>query len=50
MSEESSENPLIDLSNTTVEAFNIIRNREKEGKSAVLGRDDTLQKNTNHRV
>ena len=47
---ESSENPLIDIGSTTVEAFNIIRNKEKEGKSVMLGRDDTLENTTNHGV
>lgn len=47
---ESSENPLVDIGNVTVEAFNIIKNKEKAGKSAMLGRDETLEKNPNHKV
>lgn len=49
---KSKENPLIDLSNTTVQAFKILREKEKEGKkqSALLGRDDNLKTTTNHKV
>lgn len=47
---EAKENPLINISSTTVEAFNIIKNKEKEGKKAILGRDDTLENTTNHAV
>lgn len=46
----SKENPLIDLGNTTVQAFNIIKKQEKQGKSAMLGRDDNLSNTTNHSV
>lgn len=44
---ESSENPLLDLGTVTVSAFNIIKNKEKKGKSAILGVDDTLEKTPN---
>ena len=47
---ESSENPLVDIGNVTVEAFNILRNKEKAGKSMMLGRDETKEKNPNHKV
>lgn len=47
---KSVQNPLIDLSNTTVQAFNIIKSQEKQGKKAVLGRDDNLENTTNHKV
>lgn len=46
----SEENPLIDLGNTTVQAFNIIKEQEKQGKKAILGRDDNLSNTTNHSV
>lgn len=41
---ESKENPLIDVGSTTVQAFNIIRNREKEGKKGIDAQT------TNHKV
>lgn len=44
---ESSENPLLDLGTVTVSAFNIIKNKEKNGKSAVLGISDTLENTPN---
>lgn len=44
---ESSENPLLDLGTVTVSAFNIIKNKEKKGKSVVLGIDDTLDNTPN---
>lgn len=47
---ENSENPLLDLGTVTVSAFNIIRNQEKKGKSAMLGVDDTLENTPNNTV
>ena len=45
---ESSENPLVDIGTTTVAAFNIIKNKEKNNdKKAILGIDDTLENTTN---
>lgn len=47
---ESPQNPLLDLGTTTVSAFNIIKDQEKEGKSALLGVDDNAENTPNNTV
>lgn len=45
------QNPLIDTSQVTVNAFNALRNKEKNDKNLILGRDDkTIDKSPNFKV
>lgn len=47
---ESSENPLLDIGTTTSTAFNIMKNKEKNGKAFYLGKSETLERNPNKKV
>ena len=47
---KSSEDSVVKVNNTTVEAFNILKKKEKNGKSMMLGQDETKEKDPNNQV
>lgn len=46
----SSTNPLIDIGNTTVSAFNTIKNQEASKKEVILGQTETVDNTPRHKV
>lgn len=46
----NAQNPTIDTGQVTVNAFNVLRNKEKNDKNFILGRDDKLNSSPVHKV
>ena len=47
---ESKENPLVDVSNVTVAAYSRIKDKQKNDKNLIFGRDDTLDNSPVNKV
>lgn len=50
LNETNKQNPTIDTGLVTVNAFNVLRNKEKNDKNFILGRDDKLGSSPVHKV